>query len=70
MVVAMSSKVSPSWPSSSVPETPVRAVRSPFLIWRAVEVMRWTGAAMPRDTKYPITHASTRAIAAAPAMAP
>ena len=51
MVLAMSSKVSPSWPISSGPVTPVRAVRSPFLICLAVEVMRWMGRAMPRETK-------------------
>ena len=47
----MSSNVSPSWPTSSGPVTPERAVRSPFLICLAVEVIRWIGRAIERETK-------------------
>ena len=47
----MSSKVSPSWPISSEPRTPERAVRSPFLSWRAVLVMRWMGVERRLDVK-------------------
>ena len=47
--VAMPSNVSPSWPISSVPFRPVRAVRSPFLICVAVAVIFLMGRVRARD---------------------
>ena len=49
--VAMSSKVSPSWPTSFSPLTPERAVRSPLRICLAVSVILFMGADMRREVK-------------------